>query len=163
MFGEPVTSVRLGFPISESLSDRQIRDLLELSLPTLLRFEDRNFMGNSVESRLPFLDFRVVEFGVALPLAMKLNRGFGKWCLREIARDRLPREIRASRLKRGFDMAQDWIAAGLGAHMRDAAPSYGICFGRMRILSRDSPINVSELDALLRRSCRNSWLADQMS
>jgi asparagine synthase (glutamine-hydrolysing) len=79
-------------------------------------------MGNSVESRLPFLDFRVVEFGVALPLAMKLNRGFGKWCLREIARDRLPREIRASRLKRGFDVAQDWIAAGLGAHMRDAAP-----------------------------------------
>lgn len=102
MFGKPVTSVRLGFSISESLSDRQIRDLLELSLSTLLRFGDRNFMGNSVESRLPFLDYRVVEYGVALPLVMKLNRGFGKWCLREIARDRLPREIRASLLKRGF-------------------------------------------------------------
>jgi asparagine synthetase B (glutamine-hydrolysing) len=103
-------------------------------------------MGNSVESRLPFLDYRVVEYGVALPLVMKLTRGFGKWCLREIARDRLPREIRASLLKRGFDVwrrigsQQDWVRT-----CATRPPSYGICFGRMRILSRDSPINASEL------------------
>jgi asparagine synthase (glutamine-hydrolysing) len=167
VFGGPVPPVKLGMPNDEALSDRQIRDILELSLPTLLRFEDRNSMGNSVESRLPFLDYRVVEYGVALPLAMKLNRGFGKWCLREITSDRLPREIHASRLKRGFDVAQDWLGAGLGAYLRlrisEAAPKL------QHLLRPDVDLRHRFCDDGLRTSTRCFaeavgivWLADQI-
>jgi asparagine synthase (glutamine-hydrolysing) len=166
VFNATVPPVKLGLQANETLSERQIRDVLELSLPTLLRFEDRNSMGNSVESRLPFLDYRVVEYGMALPLVMKLHRGFGKWCLREIARDRLPWEIHASRLKRGFDVAQDWLSAGLGAYLRlrisEAVPKL------RHLLRPDVNPRLRFSDDELRTSTRRFaeavgivWLADQ--
>jgi asparagine synthase (glutamine-hydrolysing) len=160
--------VGLGFSNGELFSERQMRDVLEVSLPTLLRFEDRNSMGNSVESRLPFMDYRVVEFGVAMPLAMKLKGGFGKWCLREIARDRLPAEIRLNRLKRGFDVTQDWVTGGLGAHFRHRI-SQAIPKLRDLLRANANPDEVFS-DHYLRTSARSFaeavgiiWLADQIS
>ncbi|CAN7373164.1 asparagine synthase (glutamine-hydrolyzing) [Duganella sp. LjRoot269] len=101
-----------------SLSDRQIADIQQWSLPTLLRYEDRNSMGYGVESRLPFLDYRLVEFALALPARLKIANGFGKWALRHITSDLVPDPIRLNRKKRGFDVTQDWIAQGLGASLR---------------------------------------------
>jgi asparagine synthase (glutamine-hydrolysing) len=86
-----------------SLSDRQIADIQQWSLPTLLRYEDRNSMGYGVESRLPFLDYRLVEFALALPARLKIANGFGKWALRHITSDLVPDLIRLNRKKRGFD------------------------------------------------------------
>ena len=76
-------------------------------------------MGNSIESRLPFLDYRVMEMGVALPEELKLRRGRGKWIVREAMKGRLPESIRNPRFKRGFDVQQRrWIDEGLGDHIR---------------------------------------------
>ncbi len=76
-------------------------------------------MGHSLESRLPFLDYRVMELGVALPDALKLRSGRGKWIVREAMDGRLPETIRNPRYKRGFDVQQDvWIDEGLGDHIR---------------------------------------------
>lgn len=98
---------------------RQILDVTRLSLPTLLRYEDRNSMGNSLETRLPFLDFRLAELAVALPDAMKARGGYGKWILREAMRDRVPDAIRRARYKRGFDVPRaSWIGGGLGGAVR---------------------------------------------
>ncbi len=100
---------------------RQMLDATRLSLPTLLRYEDRNSMGNSVESRLPFMDFRVAELGFALPTAVKLRNGYGKWILRQAMSGRLPESIRSARYKRGFSANEPaWIAAGLGTAIREA-------------------------------------------
>ncbi|MEP6472462.1 MAG: asparagine synthase (glutamine-hydrolyzing) [Gemmatimonadota bacterium] len=121
------TRLRLPAPPLEALAGnpreplwrRQLMDITHISLPTLLRYEDRNSMGNSVESRLPFLDYRLMELSLALPDREKLKSGWGKWILRSVMRGRLPDAIRLNRAKRGFD-ANDgsWIRSGLGPAIR---------------------------------------------
>jgi asparagine synthase (glutamine-hydrolysing) len=106
---------------------RQVQDVTRLSLPTLLRYEDRNSMGNSLESRLPFLDYRFVELALSLPERMKVRSGYGKWVMRRAMDGRLPRSITRARYKRGFDTPErSWIVGGLGAaireRLRDAGP-----------------------------------------
>ncbi len=106
---------------------RQASDVTDHSLPTLLRYEDRNSMYHSIESRLPFLDFRIIEFGLALPEQFKLNDGYGKWIMRQIMKSKIPASIWAAKYKRGFDVKQKWIEAGLGNMLRstieDSLPS----------------------------------------
>lgn len=110
----------------EALWLRQMRDIQQLSLPTLLRYEDRNAMGNSVESRLPFLDHQLVELGLALPQAVKLRAGYGKWPLRAIMANKIPDQIRLARYKRGFDIAlAPLLKAGLGKAIRNALNTNG--------------------------------------
>ncbi|MGZ8413156.1 MAG: asparagine synthase (glutamine-hydrolyzing) [Gemmatirosa sp.] len=114
-------SESMGMTGSQGLTDRQRLDVTRYSIPTLLRYEDRNSMGNSVETRLPFMDQRVVEFGLALPPRLKLGEGFGKLILRRIARGRVPDSITRNRDKRGFDVNQrQWLTSGLGAELRGA-------------------------------------------
>jgi len=109
----------IGIESSQPLWKRQLLDVTRFSLPTLLRYEDRNSMAHSVESRLPFVDYRVIELGIALPEALKLRGGRGKAILRDVMEGRVPDDIRLSRLKRGFDVDQaGWIAGGLGAAIR---------------------------------------------
>jgi asparagine synthase (glutamine-hydrolysing) len=81
---------------------RQVADLEHLSVPALTHWEDRNGMAWSREVRDPFLDYRVVEFGVRLPVAEKIARGYLKYALRRAVTDRLPAEIVWRRDKRGF-------------------------------------------------------------
>jgi asparagine synthase (glutamine-hydrolysing) len=110
-----------GAGLGGSPRDRQVLDIVRYSLPSLLRYEDRNSMGNSIESRLPFLDHRVLEFGVALPTVAKLKGGMGKHVLRQAMRGLVPGEVLFNRDKRGFDTRHgDFIAGGVGSAIRDA-------------------------------------------
>ncbi len=115
----PQVELPIGYSPTAPLRDRQLLDVTLASLPTLLRYEDSNSMGNSIESRLPFLDYRVMEFGVALPEALKLRGGHGKWIVREAVTGKIPDSIRIARFKKGFNVQQDrWIDGGLGASIR---------------------------------------------
>jgi len=97
-----------------SLAERQKSDLLHSSLPTLLRHEDRNSMAHSVESRLPFLDYKLVEFAVRCPPSFKLRDGWTKWILRVALDGTLPENVRLRKSKLGFDTPEsDWLQAGL--------------------------------------------------
>jgi asparagine synthase (glutamine-hydrolysing) len=100
------------------LSGRQIEDIQQWSLPTLLRYEDRNSMGHGVESRLPFMDYRLLELALALPSRLKISNGYGKWALRRITAGVVPDCVRLKRKKRGFDVTQAWIKEGIGASLR---------------------------------------------
>lgn len=101
------------------LWQRQLQDITQFSLPTLLRYEDRNAMGNSVESRLPYMDHRLVELGLALPETIKLRAGYGKWVIREMMQNKLPDSIRLARFKRGFDIPiKTLLQNGLGRSIR---------------------------------------------
>lgn len=91
------------------------------ALSSLLRYEDRNSAGNSIESRLPFMDYRLIELACALPAEKKIGEGFGKLCLRKVSKGYVPDFIRLARYKRGFDAFQysRWIKEGLGSTLRN--------------------------------------------
>lgn len=77
-------------------------DLTKYSIPALLRYEDKNSMAFSVEARVPFLDYRLVEFLASLPTQFKINNGWSKWILREAMKGTLPEKIRTRKDKMGF-------------------------------------------------------------
>ena len=78
------------------------RKLSREILPAWLRMEDRMSMAASVESRLPFLDYRLIEFAFRLPDNLKLRDGFTKYILRQAMKDTLPTPVVQSRMKRRF-------------------------------------------------------------
>ena len=88
----------------------QLLELFQTSLPGLLRYEDRNSMAHSVEARLPFLDYRLVEAALALPVDQKIHNGWSKYPLRTSGI--LPDAIAWRRSKLGFNAPErSWIGA----------------------------------------------------
>lgn len=92
----------LSFKKSETLIQKQIDDLVKFSVPTLCHYEDRMSMAQAKEIRLPFLDHKIVEFGISLPLDNKLHRGWTKFILRKAVESMLPPEIVWRKDKQGF-------------------------------------------------------------
>jgi asparagine synthase (glutamine-hydrolysing) len=74
-------------------------------LPLYLRVEDRNSMAHSIETRLPFLDYRLVSLAFSLERQWKLNGSLNKFVLREAMRGRIPELVRARQDKMGFPTA----------------------------------------------------------
>jgi asparagine synthase (glutamine-hydrolysing) len=73
------------------------------TVPATLRPEDRNSMAFSIETRSPFLDFRLAEFAFALPDRYKIRNGLGKWTIREGMAGIRPERVRNRRDKQGFN------------------------------------------------------------
>jgi asparagine synthase (glutamine-hydrolysing) len=80
------------------------------SLPGLLRYEDRNSMAFGVESRVPFLDYRLIEFVFSTPNAARMGDGRGKRVLRRSSRRLIPAVVSNRRDKLGFTTPEDvWL------------------------------------------------------
>jgi asparagine synthase (glutamine-hydrolysing) len=89
--------------------------LCEANIPQLLRYEDRNSMGHSIESRVPFLEKELVSFCLSLPSTLKINNGYTKSVLREALKGLIPEEIRLRTDKLGFPVPeQEWIKRAFG-------------------------------------------------
>ncbi|MBL7929802.1 MAG: asparagine synthase (glutamine-hydrolyzing) [Bacteroidia bacterium] len=76
--------------------------MFKTSLPSLLHFEDRNSMAFSVESRVPFLDHRLVEFAFRLRTEEKMNGTVSKYIMRKALSGILPKAIEERKDKKGF-------------------------------------------------------------
>lgn len=98
--GQPLLCGPLGS--RQDLRDRQRADVESLSIPALTHWEDRNSMAWSCEVRNPFLDYRLVRFGVNLPMTLKIRAGWTKYVLRRALGASLPPSILWRRDKRGF-------------------------------------------------------------
>ena len=86
---------------AESLLDRLLYADIKTYLHELLMKQDQMSMATSVESRVPFLDHKLVEFTCTLPERLKLRGGTTKYILREAMKNVLPEQI-LSRSKMGF-------------------------------------------------------------
>jgi asparagine synthase (glutamine-hydrolysing) len=105
--------------------DSQLRRSVESApLPLYLRMEDRNSMAHSVEARMPFLDYRLVEFAFRLPAHWKMRGPWNKFVLREAMRGRIPESVRTRLDKMGFPVpAKTWFAGALFEPMLDTVSS----------------------------------------
>lgn len=87
--------------IADTLGD-QLRLQHEGSLVALLHYGDAISMAHSIESRMPFMDYRLVEFAFRLPGRIKFREGVGKAVLRDAVRNDVPAEILAPKRKLAF-------------------------------------------------------------
>lgn len=97
----------------EVLKERMHRFLTEIHLPSLLRYADRNSMAYSIESRVPFLTPRMVEFAYSLPEEYHVARdGTTKALLKAALRGLVPDVILDRRDKIGFATPErQWLRA----------------------------------------------------
>jgi asparagine synthase (glutamine-hydrolysing) len=98
---------------TNALRSALVRTITETSLPHLLRYEDRNSMAFSIESRLPFLTPQIAEFLLGLPEEFIISLdGTSKAIFREAMRGIVPDPILDRRDKIGFATPErDWLRA----------------------------------------------------
>jgi asparagine synthase (glutamine-hydrolysing) len=94
-----------------SLNKMLYKFISELSLKSLLRYEDRNSMRFSIEARTPFSDdVDLIEYVFRIPSAYKIHCGWSKYLLRAATEGLLPEEIRLRKDKIGFATPEyDWL------------------------------------------------------
>lgn len=95
---------------TNNLNLKLYEDLSKYILPSLLRFEDRNSMKFSIESRTPFLDYRIVKLLFETEGIYKIHNGWSKWILRNSMTGFVPSKIVWRRDKKGFPTPErNWM------------------------------------------------------
>ena len=139
--------------------------LTKTNLQMLLHWEDRNSMAHSIEARVPFLDYRLVEFALGLPDAFKMEDGVTKRILREAMKDVLPEDVRLRNDKLGFATPEErWVTRddreGFRAAVRDAVEACGDMLTAAAPAQLESMIDgrIPFSDVLWRVICFGRWV-----
>jgi asparagine synthase (glutamine-hydrolysing) len=128
--GKPLASMDIPTAVYRHFDERKpAADLLERMiylelkqrLPELLLMRvDKITMGNSIEARVPFLDHKLVEFAMSIPMEVKLRNGEPKSLLKRAVADLLPRDI-IYRRKQGFTApVAEWLRHELAGEIESA-------------------------------------------
>lgn len=95
---------------SKNLFDLQKHEITKIQLQKLLKFEDRNSMAHSVEARVPFIDYKLLELALSIPINYKIKDGWSKYILRRCFGQNEPKEIVWRKNKFGFEAPTDiWM------------------------------------------------------
>lgn len=93
---------------------------LTTNLPALLQVEDRTSMSVSLESRVPLLDYRIVELIATMPPAMKFKGGEMKYIFKKVIADILPEKILQRKDKIGFAVPLNhWLKSKTSDFFKD--------------------------------------------
>ena len=87
---------------ADQITQMCLDETLVTSIPQLCHNEDSNSMDFSVEVRMPFLDYRIVEFALALDASYKVSGVWQKWIIRKALKEYLPVKVRRRRNKMGY-------------------------------------------------------------
>ncbi|WP_141047385.1 asparagine synthase (glutamine-hydrolyzing) [Aliarcobacter cryaerophilus] len=111
-------------PDTKSYFNKMTHFDLKTLLPALLHVEDRMSMAVSIESRVPILDYRIVELASKMPPAMKFSGGKTKAMLIKSVKNILPKEIINRKDKMGFPTPiNNWLAGDLKEYALDILTS----------------------------------------
>jgi asparagine synthase (glutamine-hydrolysing) len=122
--GLPPTAEANGSPFPDRLRSVYHLILTERGLPELLRYEDRNSMAHSLEARVPFLDYRLVELLYSLDSRELVDHGVTKVVLRHALHDLLPPVVSERVDKLGFiTPGARFLRGAVGALAADAFAS----------------------------------------
>lgn len=96
------------------------RQTHRITLPTLLRCYDRYSMGNGLEVRMPFMDYRIVCFAFSIPWQSKINGGYGKKIVRDMAAPFMDHRIMYRKGKIGFNSPMtEWLNGSMKEFVLD--------------------------------------------
>lgn len=110
-------SFKLGEP---SPCAKQMDDLTRLTVPHSIKMDDACYLSRAVETRQPFLDHRLIEFGVHLPTCYKIRNSISKFVLRQAFRKVIPSTRRRDQRKIGLNFPiDDWFRTKLRSWVRD--------------------------------------------
>jgi asparagine synthase (glutamine-hydrolysing) len=89
-------------------------EIFKIHLPRLLKWEDRNSMAFSIESRVPFLDVNLVELVLSVNPELNMQKGWTKYLFRKAMDSKLPKDICWRKDKKGFETPQEkWMKSGV--------------------------------------------------
>ena len=93
-----------------NLLDLQKTEIESTQLPHLLKYEDKNSMRNSIETRLPFIDYEVLETALSINNKLKIKNGWSKHILRKAIEKKLPESVVWRKNKLGFNAPEKtWL------------------------------------------------------
>lgn len=132
------------------------RRLVGNGLPALLRYEDKNSMAFSIEARVPFLDYRLVEYAFSLPPYQKIRDGVTKVVLRNAMKGILPEKVRTRMGKLGFATPESiWLRTNLKGEIE--AIFHSSSFRQRGYFQADQVETEFALYCLGQRSARSIW------
>ncbi len=116
-----------------NITRSQYTDLITALPDNLLNKVDRMTMSFGLEARVPFLDHRIVEFGLSLPDDLKIKSGQGKWFLKQWAEKHIPRD-HLQRKKTGFNVpVNDWLDDALLKSLSQRLPQHRAIHERFNV------------------------------
>ena len=108
--------------------NKKLAEDIETGLVTLLHYDDHTSMAYSIESRLPFMDYRVIEFLASVPACYKIHNGWTKYLARLAFDGKLPDDIVWRRDKMGWPIPEKtWFEGKLEKWFYDKINSCKIC------------------------------------
>ncbi len=109
-FLNTMSYVKKDFSHKRNLNERLFEDVTSSTTPCLLRYEDKNSMAHSLESRVPFFDHVVAEYIFNLPIDQKIKMGWNRYIYRQAMQGHMPEKNRMRRSKVGFTNPEwEWI------------------------------------------------------